>query len=145
MNIEALFQFFFQCNKLPGQFALVAQERSHSQKRADNKHVDSRPPDRSPGFPNGQCSLSNGVPARCIHLDGTRTVEDIGGHDGAVLGERVRPTTTTSMAETCGANLVLQVLPFTGRDLKNEILGKTCGANRKAAGFFVHEPVLSAG
>ena len=42
-----------------------------------------------------------------------------------MLGERVRPTATTSMAETWGANLVLQVLPFTGRDLKKmKSLGK---------------------
>lgn len=48
VNFEPLFQFLFQSSKLPGQFTLVAQGRSHSQERADNKHIDSRPPDRSP-------------------------------------------------------------------------------------------------
>ena len=51
VNIEPLFQFLFQGSELPGQFTLVAQERSHSQKRADNKHA---------------------------HLDGPRTIENIG-------------------------------------------------------------------
>ena len=53
VNVQPLFQFLFQSSKLPGQFTLVAQKRSHSQKRADNKDIDSRSPDRSPVSPTG--------------------------------------------------------------------------------------------
>jgi hypothetical protein len=55
-------------------------------------------PRRSVASPCDQCSPSNGVPARCIHLHSMRAVEDIRGHDCTVFGEGVRqcPAPSTS-------------------------------------------------
>jgi hypothetical protein len=41
-------------------------------------------------FPSGLCGLSNGVPARRIHLHRARAVEDVRGLERTVFGERVR-------------------------------------------------------
>src|SRR5205807_1836483 len=49
-------------------FAFVAEQCAHFEKRSNDKDGDSRSPDRSVASPGDQCSPSNGVPARRIHL-----------------------------------------------------------------------------
>ena len=75
------------------------QRFTHLHKRANDKHADSRSPERSPASHAGCNRLSNGVPARRIHLHGPRAVKDVRRLERTVLGECIRRSTTP--APTC--------------------------------------------
>ena len=73
MNIESFFQFLFKRGKLSRQFAFVAKQCAHFQKGADDKNR---------------------------HLNSAPAVEDVGGHDRAMLGENIGQFATPAVART---------------------------------------------
>ena len=69
VNIESLFQFFFQRGKFLSQAALVPEQRTHLEECANDKHA---------------------------HLNSPRAIQNICGHDRTVLSECVGPTATAA-------------------------------------------------
>src|SRR6266513_499803 len=69
VNIESLFQFFFQRGKFLSQAALVPEQRTHLEECANDKHA---------------------------HLNSSRAIQNICGHDRTVLRECVGPTATAA-------------------------------------------------
>ena len=77
VRVEPAGELFLQCFELFRQLARAKQRLAHFYESTDDKHVDSRSPDRSVASPCDQCSPSNGVPARRIHLDRARAAKNI--------------------------------------------------------------------
>ena len=89
VRVEPAGELFLQCFELFRQLARAKQRLAHFYESTDHKHVDSRSPDRSVASPCDQCSPSNGVPARRIHLNCPLAVQDTCSHQSAVFGESV--------------------------------------------------------
>ena len=73
MHIEAFLQLLFQRNEFLSQLPLVPEQRAHFEKRSHDENA---------------------------HLHRTRTIKDIGGHNGSVFSEGVRLTATPSVTWT---------------------------------------------
>ena len=89
MHVQSGGELFLKRSEFPRELRRAAKCLAHFRKGSDNKNVDSRSPERLARFPNGQYSLSNGVPARRIHLNSARAVQDIRGHQRTVFGEGI--------------------------------------------------------
>ena len=124
VNVEPLFQFLFQSSKLPGQFTLVAQERSHSQKRADNKTLTRALPIARSHHHATNAVYPTASPHVVLFLFGPRAVEDIARLDAASLledgGRRPPPP---PLGVQLAPNFASPYSP-TNKDFKHKSFGK---------------------